>query len=505
MRGKNPSFEKINIVETSWINNKINILAYLTLDGKIKAGGLYYGKKINPLKEEIIKKYLEVYFLLDPQVKNVSGYSGISFFDGMPVILAIHPVLKSDLTGSVAGYLIMGRFIDEAKLKFIKNLFGLNLFKIFKSEDFSEIKNITLPERIPKIIKETHYGNHVVINIKDFTGSFIVLSLEVPKKISAAEKYINIMMLNHFFISVLYGFILYIIVSKLLISKLSRIIKGIKEIKENKKELIKITGKDELCFLAEEINKFFKEIKNKEELYKTLAEKSNEIIALFNRNFDLIYINPAGKKYLDLLEENIYPMLTESLSLKENEKIEKEISLPRGMLIKGVIQPLEGEDRKILFLGQDITPYVYEKEILLDMTRKDYITGMYEKDYIEEKLGKINALAKKGKKYAFLLIKVENLDKIKDTGGFMAKNEILIKISQQIKNSLRKNDISAKLKDDEFGIILKVEDDENIVDRISESIISVYPSISIGLASIEGNESLDKIIQKAKNQKLTFL
>jgi diguanylate cyclase (GGDEF)-like protein/PAS domain S-box-containing protein len=116
------------------------------------------------------------------------------------------------------------------------------------------------------------------------------------------------------------------------------------------------------------------------------------------------------------------------------------------------------------------------------------------------------------KGFIFLYIDLDNFKRINDSIGHFAGDELLVKIAERLKKTLRPKDIIARLGGDEFGVILySVDNDqeahfvvERLIKNISETLIvtgyTVSPSLSVGVLSVsQGSEhvSAEEVLRDA--------
>lgn len=115
-------------------------------------------------------------------------------------------------------------------------------------------------------------------------------------------------------------------------------------------------------------------------------------------------------------------------------------------------------------------------------------------DKIEEAMHQQHTGEIKG--FIFLYIDLDNFKRINDSIGHFAGDELLVKIAERLKKTLRPGDIIARLGGDEFGVILhNIQNDqethfivERLIKSISETLIvtgyTVSPSLSIGVLNV---------------------
>lgn len=126
----------------------------------------------------------------------------------------------------------------------------------------------------------------------------------------------------------------------------------------------------------------------------------------------------------------------------------------------------------------------------------DTLTGLYNKDYFytccQEAL-------KSRENFSIAMIDVDNFKKINDLQGHLKGDEYLKKAAEIFKNSIRNNDVLARFGGDEFIIMIPKTPIEGAIvvgDRICKS-IEKECKVSVGVASIAPDDSLEDLINKA--------
>lgn len=136
-----------------------------------------------------------------------------------------------------------------------------------------------------------------------------------------------------------------------------------------------------------------------------------------------------------------------------------------------------------------------EMDEIRTMTLHDLLTGLPNRLLLEDRTNiAINSAERQKKKVATLFVDLDNFKSINDTRGHKAGDQILISISNILKEKLRKTDTLARWGGDEFIIVLPDIEDEAIVRKIGEKLMDAvrvemilpdqapYITMSIGAA-----------------------
>jgi len=130
-----------------------------------------------------------------------------------------------------------------------------------------------------------------------------------------------------------------------------------------------------------------------------------------------------------------------------------------------------------------------EKKELYEMARTDMLSGLANRNALEEYANRLIANSSREKKeFAFLFVDLDNFKDINDSLGHNVGDELLKKISSMISEALRSNDFVARVGGDEFVVIVEryhsIMELTAIVERIQKYleqswVIQTHP-ISIG-------------------------
>ncbi len=144
-----------------------------------------------------------------------------------------------------------------------------------------------------------------------------------------------------------------------------------------------------------------------------------------------------------------------------------------------------------------------------DKAKKDFLTGVFNKDYLYNIGGELYDTAKKKKNLlAVILIDVDNFQMINESYGHEIGDEVVILLSKLLLENLNKDSIVARLGADQFCVLLQnrpyaeihqiFEEFKNIVKKAQIDVNNgkINFTISIG-ANVNLNESLNDMIYHA--------
>lgn len=267
----------------------------------------------------------------------------------------------------------------------------------------------------------------------------------------------------------------------------------------------------------------FKQLQHERDLdnmrYKIVAEQSESIIFDYNPKDKSIYLNSHfERKFGYTIKGNLFDYIDKyhiiykndrdkflSLAVEDKEYNETEIRLKKadGQYIwcKLRITTIMGENNKpSRLIGKiiDVDESKREKIKLIEKTRRDFMTGVYNRQTTESL---INEVIQKNSKSlaAFLLIDIDNFKNINDRLGHMQGDNVLTEISEEIKLIFRSSDIIGRIGGDEFVVFIKDIYEENHAVKKAKEILETIRymqkdkpykvTVSIGIAFFDKDGS----------------
>lgn len=118
----------------------------------------------------------------------------------------------------------------------------------------------------------------------------------------------------------------------------------------------------------------------------------------------------------------------------------------------------QGEINGYMAIRQDIT----DKKRIEELSITDALTSLYNRRHFNDTAPKEILRARREHKYlAFILLDIDHFKKYNDSYGHQAGDEVLVSVSQALKESFkRSNDFVFRLGGEEFGVIISEEEPE---------------------------------------------
>ena len=163
-------------------------------------------------------------------------------------------------------------------------------------------------------------------------------------------------------------------------------------------------------------------------------------------------------------------------------------------LLRATLRDAEGRPIKSVGALRDIDAQKRERLLLLDKSRSDPMTGLFNKATAEEEIRIALRDARPSAFGVLFMIDVDNFKNVNDNLGHLAGDSILREIARRIAGAFRKGDIIGRVGGDEFHVYMRDVADTAIVrtraERLCETIRNLFASsdvdkavsVSIGIA-----------------------
>ncbi len=174
--------------------------------------------------------------------------------------------------------------------------------------------------------------------------------------------------------------------------------------------------------------------------------------------------------------------------------------------VKVHIHPLHDQNNDIIgyqSLREDIT---YRKELEF-IAANDKLTGVYNRRKFDELLQlELDRAKRYDETFSLILCDVDCFKKVNDTYGHLVGDQVLIKITDSIKQSIRLSDVLARWGGEEFAILLPhtlQKDAETVAEKIRNGIENTLfesigkMTISCGVSQVQSSDDRSTLFQRA--------
>ena len=254
-----------NLQGDTFENLSINLFMVVRADGRVLYANSYDYLNSTHLPTPIS---LLAYFASGSaslkQLDQNGQLSGLVLFPHGPMLVAARPILTSHGDGPSRGYLVMGRFLDQARLDVISQLIGLDL-SVYR------LDGPLLPPQVQSALETLNASKLDVLGtadanavisytlLEDLQGTpALVLSVIEPSSMSAAaQSDLRIGLLGLLAIIAAFGVLTVVVLNRLVLSRLTQLSAGVQqvELSADLSTRVELAGSDEMAGLAAVINR----------------------------------------------------------------------------------------------------------------------------------------------------------------------------------------------------------------------------------------------------------
>lgn len=315
----NERYVQENLADASFVNLRLNFMLFINKAGQVKYGkGLDLQQKVAIPVPASLKQYLATRpRLLQHNTLN-SSHTGILLLPEGSLLVASHPIVKSDRTGRIRGSLILGRFLNSGELIRLSQLtrLPLTIYPFHQGQlpkDFQAIKDeLTQELSQAKILAESIIlvrplssqriaGYTLLRNIEGQSG--LLLRVDTARNIYQQGKLgLRYLVLALLAVGFAFGCVTLLLLEKWVLSPLSHFSATVRRIraKDDLKERLLTQGRDELSRLGTEINQMLArlqesqlQLSQSEERYRLVVNNVQEVIFQTDSSGRWTFLNPA--------------------------------------------------------------------------------------------------------------------------------------------------------------------------------------------------------------------
>lgn len=397
-----------NFVDETFQNSDINIVMMINLKGEIvySKGFDLDNKKEMTISDSVYKQIISNTTLYN-NTYNKSAVSGILSIDGNPLIISSHPIVKSDSSGPVFGTMIMGSFLNTAKIdKLSKRMqFPLTMHVVNKGQmpsDFQTAMNTMTNNKQEIFVQSLNQKNILgYAIIKDISNNpSIILKMEQPMDIyNSGLNIIYCFFLWLLGMLLIFTLLVIFFFNKMIVSRLTLLSSNILSVGKGGElsARVEISGNDEIVHLASAVNEmlqtleyYHNKLEDKELRLRLITDNMMDIILQVDNNGIITYASPStqhllgyhnkdmiGKKSINIVHKNdIDKIITNLEEIKScgSKRFELRLMHKDGhsIWIETIGKNLLNENNEcigIIYSNRDIT----KKKLVEDELREAYI------------------------------------------------------------------------------------------------------------------------------------
>jgi len=269
----NDDYKQANLVDSSFINIRINFLLFINSTGHVVSGMAFDLKNMTemPIPQSVIQ-LLSVSDAIWRHEDTNSSVNGIALLPEDPLMLASRPILTSQREGPIRGALIFARYFNDDEVERLAETVHLPLvmYRLDDSQlpsDFQEASS-SLSENAPIFVNplnaDSIAGYALMNNI--LGQPILVLRAEMIRDVyKQGQATISYLVLSLFAACAVFGALIMLLLEKVILIRLGKLITNVSSIgkREDLSARVSVTGNDELSILAGSINGMLTEIENK--------------------------------------------------------------------------------------------------------------------------------------------------------------------------------------------------------------------------------------------------
>jgi len=270
-------------------------------------------------------------------------------------------------------------------------------------------------------------------------------------------------------------------------------------------------------------------LKTEKEAFEAMFNGSKESIGIIDLDSNFIKVNKAycemtGFTKKELLETSCITLTHKDDIVSSKEAMQevlragyiknfiKRCLIKNGKLITvDMSMSLLHNPKRILLSLKDISDVKKYQDRLKHLAATDSMSKLYNRRYFTEvSQGVIRESHIEKQNLSLIILDIDRFKIINDTYGHKIGDDVIITLAKKLKKSVRKDDIIARVGGDEFVILLPNADQSNaacIAEKIRKEILNtpiktddkepLTFTISLGLSTLEKNDNLDSLLQRA--------
>lgn len=283
----NLGYIETNLIDDTFENLEINMMLLLEPNGNLRYGKMYdlSNSQAIALTESMIQQVTNNKCLFTETT--IVSKEGLIALNGVPMLIAAHSILPSDMQEPPNGILVMGRYLDESEIAHLATLTGLPvtielLGNNQASSDFQSAKRDLSIESpiLTQTFNETAIAGYVLVGDIEGNPLLIARIVDYRTEYTQGTSTVNYVGGCLFGIIAVLFIAIIVLLDKIVISRLSDLNDTVIRIKRSQEKFrrLKVRGNDELSSLSQNINSMLDVIDNHtQSLEKTVNERTKDL------------------------------------------------------------------------------------------------------------------------------------------------------------------------------------------------------------------------------------
>lgn len=223
----------------------------------------------------------------------------------------------------------------------------------------------------------------------------------------------------------------------------------------------------------------------------------------FTRAIKCAYSFGSFAYFSQKLHQHLFPMRNPHAGNELFPRMQQHCTL-------GPLRDDTGQINSLFIAVQDVTEFVLYEQRLIEMTRVDSLTGLYNRRFLNQRLDEeLERSRRHGNPLCLLLLDVDYFKQINDDHGHLCGDQVLLSLSGILRTTLRKSDIAARFGGEEFICVLPettLEQAHLLAERCRQKVagaqliyhdVPLSITISLGVAEMIPDDTFDSLIKRA--------
>lgn len=431
------------------------------------------------------------------RIDDESVVSGIILIPDFPVLIASAPILNSLEEGPAHGRMIAGCYFDASKISQMaeKLQLSVSLHRLGGEHLSAKLKAIAGRfdgEQSTVITISEPDTIEIFFLIRDiYQQPVLFMGIDKARAIYAQGRttlaYLTLFLLGAGW---LFMFVTAWLMEKVVLSRLRKTSRQVKAIETNSDFETRITleGRDELAYLAVDINKMLDALQHSTERDRNILENIVDGYCETDLRGRIQLTNPAMRKMTGYTEKELLQMGLEDIlnpedmakirsyiktCIANNEpirRLEGKLRTKTGQIgnFDAAVNPIGdnlGRPAGFRSIIRDVTAIKQNEERLAYLAYHDPLTGLYNRKAFMDRLEKEIAYARRyNQERVLLFMDLDKFKDVNDTYGHDSGDALLAMVAKRMCKELRDTDVIARMGGDEFTILLT--NPENVPDGV---------------------------------------
>jgi sensor domain CHASE-containing protein/signal transduction histidine kinase len=307
--GNNPRYVEKNLQNDTFQTLDLNYLFIFNRTGGLLSARFFNDTTGNfeSVPPAVLDTITRDYPLLQfPSPETDPSVKGVLFVDQTPILIAVAPVLKSDRSGPASGIMIMGRNLDEKRIRNLAKKTGvLPAFDdpgTFSSDPRLQPVARLINKGTPMIIQPENQSvvrGYVALPELNISPNRFLVEISEPRVvfqtgISTLSSFLFITLV----VALIFALLGLVILDRMVLSRISIITNDVRRVHpgDEKARIREVPGDDELTELSAAINQMLTQISRIQLRYKSIVEDQDELICRFTPDGTITFMNSAFRR-----------------------------------------------------------------------------------------------------------------------------------------------------------------------------------------------------------------